>query len=44
MSMVGLKVSYQDKTGFYLTAAYENVDLDNEPSISAFRLIGGYKF
>ena len=44
MSMVGLKVSYKNDAGFYVSAVYENVDLDNEPSISAFRLIGGYKF
>lgn len=44
MSLIGLRLSYQDKSGLYFIASYENVNLDNEPSISAFRLIGGYKF
>ena len=44
MSMVGLKLSYGGKTGFYLTTAYEHVDLDHEPTIYALRIIGGYRF
>ncbi|MEA3418589.1 MAG: hypothetical protein U9Q90_04240, partial [Campylobacterota bacterium] len=44
MSLIGLRLSYQDKSGLYFTGSYEYVDLDNEPSISALRLIGGYKF
>lgn len=44
MDMVGLRLGYKHDSGLNVTATYENVDLDNEPSISAFRLIGGYKF
>jgi len=40
----GLRVSYNDPAGFYLTGTYEYVDLDHQPRIDAFRLIGGYKF
>ena len=40
----GLRVSYSHDTGYYFTGTYEYVDLDQQPSISALRLIGGYKF
>ncbi len=40
----GLRVSYNDPSGIYFTGTYEYVDLDEQPEISAFRLIGGYKF
>jgi len=40
----GLRVSYNDPKGFYFTGTYEYVDLDQQPKISALRLIGGYKF
>ncbi len=40
----GLRVSYNHPSGFYFTGTYEYVDLDQQPSISALRLIGGYKF
>jgi hypothetical protein len=40
----GLRVSYNDPSGVYFTGTYEYVDLDEQPEISAFRLIGGYKF
>ncbi|WP_456450197.1 hypothetical protein [Hydrogenimonas sp.] len=43
MSMLGLRLSYNHK-GTYCTATYEAVDLDNEPNIWAFRLIGGFTF
>ncbi len=44
MPMIGLRVSYGGKTGYYLTTTYEHVDLENEPPISALRIIGGYRF
>jgi len=40
----GLRVSYNDPSGVYFTGTYEYVDLDEQPEISALRLIGGYKF
>ena len=40
----GLRVSYNHDSGVYFTGTYESVDLDQQPDISAFRLIGGYKF
>jgi len=40
----GLRVSYNDPSGFYFTGTYEYVDLDHQPRIDALRLIGGYKF
>jgi hypothetical protein len=40
----GLRVSYSDPSGIYFTGTYEYVDLDEQPEISALRLIGGYKF
>ena len=40
----GLRVSYNDPSGIYFTGTYEYVDLDQQPSIDALRLIGGYKF
>ena len=40
----GLRVSYNHESGVYFTGTYEYVDLDQQPEISAFRLIGGYKF
>lgn len=40
----GLRVSYNDDSGFYFTGTYEYVDLDQQEEISALRLIGGYKF
>ncbi len=40
----GLRVSYNHPSGFYFTGTYESVDLDQQPDISALRLIGGYKF
>ncbi|WP_456383214.1 OprD family outer membrane porin [Hydrogenimonas sp.] len=43
MSMLGLRLSYNHK-GYYCTATWEGVDLDNEPDIWAFRLIGGFTF
>jgi hypothetical protein len=44
MSLLGLKLSYNAKAGYYFNATYEHVDLDNEPNTYALRLIGGYKF
>jgi hypothetical protein len=44
MDMVGLRLSYNHSSGFYVSGTYEDVSLDQQPSISAFRLIGGYKF
>ncbi|WP_457595790.1 hypothetical protein [Hydrogenimonas sp.] len=43
MSMVGLRLSYS-KGRYYGNATYETVNLDNEPDIWAFRLIGGITF
>jgi hypothetical protein len=40
----GIRVSYNHPDGYYFTGTYEYVDLDQEESISALRLIGGYKF
>lgn len=40
----GLRVSYNHPSGVYFTGTYEYVDLDEQPEISALRLIGGYKF
>ena len=40
----GLSVSYNNPTGFYVTGTYEYADLDQQDEISAFKLIGGYKF
>ena len=40
----GLRVSYNDDSGFYFTGTYEYVDLDHQNRIDALRLIGGYKF
>ncbi len=40
----GLRVSYNNPQGYYFTGTYEYVDLDQQESISALRLIGGYKF
>jgi hypothetical protein len=40
----GFRVSYNHPEGYYFTGTYEYVDLDQEPDISALRLIGGYKF
>ena len=40
----GLRVSYNHPKGYYFTGTYEYVDLDQQPKISALRLIGGYKF
>jgi len=40
----GLRVSYNNPDGIYFTGTYEYVDLDQQPEISALRLIGGYKF
>ena len=40
----GLRVSYNHPDGYYFTGTYEYVDLDQQPSISGLRLIGGYKF
>ncbi len=40
----GLRVSYNHPSGFYFTGTYEFVNLDQQPDISALRLIGGYKF
>jgi hypothetical protein len=40
----GLRVSYSHESGVYFTGTYEYVDLDQQPEISALRLIGGYKF
>jgi len=40
----GLRVSYNHPNGIYFTGTYEFVDLDQQPDISALRLIGGYKF
>ena len=42
--LYGLRVSYNHPSGFYFTGTYEFVDLDQQPDISALRLIGGYKF
>jgi hypothetical protein len=44
MSMIGLRLSYKNAKGVYLSGTYEYVDLDHEPDISAFRLIGGFTF
>ena len=41
--MLGLRLSYNHK-GYYCGATYEAVDLDNEPDIWSFRLIGGFTF
>ena len=40
----GIRVSYNHPDGYYFTGTYEYVDLDQQRSISALRLIGGYKF
>lgn len=40
----GMRVSYNHPDGYYFTGTYEYVDLDQQESISALRLIGGYKF
>jgi hypothetical protein len=40
----GFRVSYNHPSGYYFTGTYEYVDLDQQPEISALRLIGGYKF
>ncbi len=40
----GVRVSYNHPDGYYFTGTYEYVDLDQQPEISALRLIGGYKF
>lgn len=40
----GLRVTYNDESGIYFTGTYEYADLDQQDSISGFRLIGGYKF
>ncbi|WP_300366832.1 hypothetical protein [Hydrogenimonas sp.] len=44
MQMLGLRASYRNDNGAYLTVTYEAVDLDNEPDISGFRFIGGFTF
>jgi len=44
MNLLGLKLSYNSKAGYYFNATYEHVDLDYEPHTYALRLIGGYKF
>jgi hypothetical protein len=44
MELLGVRLSYTHISGAYVTATYENVSLDNEPSTDGFRLIGGYKF
>ena len=44
MKMLGLRLSYKNDQGIYLTVTYEGVDLDHEPDISGFRLIGGWTF
>ena len=44
MNLYGVRVSYNADNGFYFTGTYEQVDLDNEPTTQALRLIGGYKF
>ncbi|NPA30030.1 MAG: hypothetical protein GXO33_07605 [Epsilonproteobacteria bacterium] len=43
MSLLGFRLSYNHQ-GYYCTATYEAVDLDNEPDTWAFRLIGGITF
>ena len=40
----GVRASYNHPDGYYFTGTYEYVDLDQQKSISALRLIGGYKF
>ena len=40
----GLRASYNHPDGYYFTGTYEYVDLDQQPEISALRLIGGYEF
>ncbi len=44
MSMYGVRLSYSGVAGTYFTGTYEFVDLDQQPDISALRLIGGIKF
>ena len=44
MNLYGIRVSYSADNGIYFTGTYEMVDLDNEPTTQALRLIGGYKF
>lgn len=44
MQMLGLRASYRNDSGAYLTVTYEAVDLDNEPDIYGFRFIGGFTF
>ena len=44
MKMIGVRLSYGGKTGFYTTTTYEHVDLDHEPRIFSLRVIGGYRF
>ncbi|WP_297524823.1 hypothetical protein [Sulfurovum sp.] len=42
--LYGLRISYNNPNGVYFTGTYEYCDLDQQPDISALRLIGGYKF
>lgn len=44
MQMYGVRLSYSGVAGTYFTGTYEFVDLDQQPDISALRLIGGIKF
>jgi len=44
MLLDGVRLTYSEDSGIYFTGTYEHVNLDNEPSTYALRLIGGYKF
>jgi len=44
MLLDGVRVTYAKDNKVYFTGTYEHVNLDNEPSTYALRLIGGYKF
>jgi len=44
MQMYGVRLSYSGYGSSYFTGTYEYVDLDQQPHISALRLIGGIRF
>ena len=44
MELIGLQISYNFMKSGYFNATVERHDLDHEPSSTAIRLIGGYKF
>ena len=42
--MGGIRLSYRFLSGGYFTGTYEQHKIDNEPTVWALHLIGGYKY